>query len=131
MNQTTEINFDGNVAAWIWKNLVPKSGQADTVQGELLRSIEKLRWESQNNGNGNWDDGFEKLLTFLSLTLTDEIRLTSSTLSCVSDDIKRLGDYDCPYVEDDLFDRLTDAAVAYCRLNPKLLPKSIDPTLRR
>jgi hypothetical protein len=35
MNQVTEINFDGNVAAWIWKNFVPKSGQAGTVQGEL------------------------------------------------------------------------------------------------
>jgi hypothetical protein len=34
---------DDDVAAWIWHDLVPKSGQADTVQGELLRAIEKLR----------------------------------------------------------------------------------------
>jgi hypothetical protein len=38
----------------IWKNFVPPSGQAATVQGELLRAIEKLRDEAMRNGNGNW-----------------------------------------------------------------------------
>lgn len=42
----------------IWKKLVPKQGQADTVQGELLREVEKLRHEAWNNGNINWDDNF-------------------------------------------------------------------------
>lgn len=39
----------------IWRNFVPKSGQADSLQGEMLRQIEKLRYEAQNNGNINWE----------------------------------------------------------------------------
>lgn len=42
----------------MWKNLVPKSGQADILQGEMLRQAEKLRKEACQNGNINWDDNF-------------------------------------------------------------------------
>jgi hypothetical protein len=41
----------------IWKTCIPPSGKATTVQGELLRAVEKLRDEAQRNGNANWDDG--------------------------------------------------------------------------
>ncbi len=37
----------------IWKNFVPKSGQADNLQGEMLRQAVKLRNEACNNGNVN------------------------------------------------------------------------------
>lgn len=37
------------------ENYVPKSGQADNLQGELLREAEALRCEAQDNGNINWD----------------------------------------------------------------------------
>lgn len=47
---------------YIWANYVPKSGQAQNLQGELLREIEKLRCEAQDNGNMNWDG---RLLLFL------------------------------------------------------------------
>ena len=43
----------------LWSTYVPKNGQADTVQGELIRAIEKLRDEVQRNGNGNWDRGHQ------------------------------------------------------------------------
>jgi hypothetical protein len=45
----------------IWSQFVPKSGQALTVQGELLRAVEKMRDEAVRNDNGNWDRGFEIL----------------------------------------------------------------------
>ena len=41
----------------LWKT-VPKTGQADTLCAELLREVEKLRCEAQDNGNMNWDDNF-------------------------------------------------------------------------
>ena len=50
----------------IWQQFVPKSEQAETVQGELLRAVEKLRDEAIRNGNGNWDNGFEILLNYLN-----------------------------------------------------------------
>ena len=39
----------------IWQTYVPKSGQAETVQGELLRAVEKLRDEAIRNGKPERD----------------------------------------------------------------------------
>ncbi len=55
----------------IWKRCVPRTGQAKTVEGELLRGVEKLRDESLRNGNCNWDRGFEIILDFLESHLLD------------------------------------------------------------
>lgn len=38
----------------LWQTSVPPRGQAATVQGELLRAVEKLRDEARRNGNLNW-----------------------------------------------------------------------------
>jgi hypothetical protein len=46
----------------LWRTSVPRSGQAATVQGELLQAVEKLRDEAQRNGNINWDGGYETLI---------------------------------------------------------------------
>ena len=65
---------------YIWKKLVPKSGQADNLQGEMVRQLEKLRYEAQNNGNINWCDDFNYFCDFLkehlgnSETIDEDIR---------------------------------------------------------
>ena len=38
----------------LWKELVPATGPADFLQGELLRAVENLRDESCRNGNRNF-----------------------------------------------------------------------------
>lgn len=127
---TDLINLEGDsreVAGWVWRNLVPKSGQADTVQGELLRAVEKLCWEAQNNGNGNWDDRFEMLIEFLASTLTSEARLPDSVRDSVVTDLAVLRDYERPYLEDDLYDRLTEAVVEFCRVNPLPMKRAKNP----
>lgn len=48
----------GKLCREIWKRFVPPAGRADTVQGELLREIERLRHEACGNGNINWDEDF-------------------------------------------------------------------------
>jgi hypothetical protein len=58
-------------ARQIWSEQVPASAQAGTVQGELLRGIEKLRWEAQTNGNINWNDQFADFASWIERTLTD------------------------------------------------------------
>ena len=124
------IDIDGDthaVAGWIWRNLVPKSGQAGTVQGELLRAVEKLSWEAQNNGNANWDEGFERLIRFIGDTLSTETRLPARMLVTIADDLATLSRFEQPYTKDDLYDRLTEAVVAFCRLNPELIPRAADP----
>jgi len=38
----------------LWQTLVPKSGRASTLQGELIRITGKLTDEAYRNGNMNW-----------------------------------------------------------------------------
>ena len=57
---------------YIWKNYVPKRGQATNLQGELLREIEKIRCEAQDNGNINWDDDFSYFCDFISNKLSEQ-----------------------------------------------------------
>ena len=54
------------------KNYVPQAGQADNLQGELLREIEKIRCEAQDNGNINWDDDYSYFCDFISGKLTEQ-----------------------------------------------------------
>jgi hypothetical protein len=51
----TVLHFEE--AKKIWQTYVPKSGQSASVQGELLRAVEKLRDEAIRNGNVNWTRG--------------------------------------------------------------------------
>ena len=46
----------------LWRTSIRCIGQADTVQGELLRAVEKLPDEAQRNGNLNWGGGHEALV---------------------------------------------------------------------
>ena len=55
----------------IWHDHVPESGQSDCIQGELLRQLEGLRYEAQDNGNINWDDNFEFFCDFIGKTLLE------------------------------------------------------------
>ena len=53
----------------LWARLVPTSGQATTVQGELIRCTGKLTDEAYRNGNANWGPGFERMTKFMGRTL--------------------------------------------------------------
>jgi hypothetical protein len=107
----------------------PHIRQCDTVQGELLRAVEKLAWETRNNGN--WDSGFEILSDFLESTLCAESLLSDPLRWSVRHDLDRLRDFKPLYPEEDLFDRLREAVVASCRHHPRLLPRAINPSLHR
>ncbi|WP_200934125.1 hypothetical protein [Massilia sp. Leaf139] len=133
---------DDAVAAWIWRHLVPRSGQSLTVQGELLRAVEKLRHEAQGNGNINWNEHFEKLIDFLHTHLVRRGALPSGMALAVLADLARLRNFlpvealehddqadGLPYVDDDLYDRLTAAVVAFARMHTLVIPRGADPEL--
>jgi hypothetical protein len=144
MDIPSEINLTGSsndVARWIWKTLVPNSGQAPFVQAEILRAIEKLRWEAQNNGNINWDDRFELLADYIEEKLASQQCFDASVKASIRDDLSRLRGFTPvndaedatdlaahgPYVHDDLYDRLTEHLIVYCRSHPQLIPHVADP----
>lgn len=128
-----------DVALWIWENLVPSSGRADTLQGEVIRAIELLAWEAQNNGNLNWDKEFDRLIDFLREVFTSGDSVIAATMSeeakCSAlADLHRLSHFllpteldsrvyieELPYVKEDLYDRLTEHLIGYCRQAPELI----------
>ena len=117
-------------AKQIWKSFVPKSGQAETVQGELLRAVEKLRDEALRNGNGNWDEGFEMLLTYLKIKLTDNRVYSEESIGEIKRFLIRLKDFDNPYLEDDLYDKLGERVVEYFKFYGSQ-PHKKNPVLHR
>lgn len=139
----TSVSLEGSdddIARWIWSNLVPKSGQSSFLQGELLRAIEKLRWEAQSNGNINWDACFQMFIDFLAQHFLSEPGFSKESKSDIAADLGRLTNFlpvdeleddgdegGLPYVDDDLYDRLTSYVVAYCRLHPQLIPMAPSP----
>jgi hypothetical protein len=132
MTKRIDLSGDDNaVASWIWRNLVPKSGQSSTVQGELLRAIEKLRWEAQENGNINWDEGFVILINYLEATLLAEPMFSAADRVQIEADLTRLRNDEQPYVDDDLYDRLTAAVVRLARAKPELIARAQNPSLHR
>lgn len=118
-------------AKFIWKNYVPKSGQADTVQGELLRAIEKLRYEAQDNGNINWDDRFEMFCDYIWSTLSSWGQFNVEILTEIQNDLDRIRDYANPYVKDDLYDRVTDYIMEWYLENKEPISRDKDPNQYR
>lgn len=115
----------------LWQMYVPKSGQADTVQGELIRAIERLRDEAHRNGNMNWDSGHKILADFILDTLTASKIFSKDVKDEIKNDIQRIKEYKKPYMEDDLYDRLTDRVVEWSQEHKEPVPHIINPKLHR
>lgn len=128
---------DHAMASWIWKNLVPCSGESPSLQGELLRAVEKLRWEAIHNGNINWDERYEGLLDFLYDQLVEQSMLPEDMKSGALLDLGRLRhfitpdqleedrslDHLLPCVDEYVYERLVAAVVEFSRLNPVIIQR--------
>lgn len=49
----------------LWNLLVPGSGPANTVQGEVIRVLGRITHELLDNGGGNWDREYQKMAAAL------------------------------------------------------------------
>ena len=63
----------------LWILLVPSSGSAATIQGEVIRITGRVRDEIHRNGGMNWDDNYKKMLDALIAHL--------GSLQALSDDL--------------------------------------------
>ena len=119
----------GKEASALWKKYVPKSGQAGTVQGELIRSVGRLRDEAQRNGNINWGKNHAILARYLRDTLIRSGLFDQTTVEEIRRDIKRVMDIENPEVEDEPWDRLVDHVVEWSFAHPDPIAREHNPKL--
>jgi len=107
----------------IWKKFVPKSGQAEFEQGELLRAIEKLRDEAQRNANANFNEKCHRILIeFLRKKLTDKSLFDEHIIDTIHRDLEKIGKADQPYLDDDVYDRICERVVDWCNIHNEPIP---------
>lgn len=126
----------------LWKTKVPKSGQADTVQGELLRQAEKLRNEARDNGNMNWDGNYTWFCNFIIQTFEsaegfnkDYLDKLVSALTVVKECGEYAAEYNAgkipeddvdpnriAYTEEDLYNFIEDGIAEFVIKNPIDIP---------
>ncbi len=114
--------------AELWEWLIPSSGPAKTVQGEVIRITGRVRDELYRNGGANWNADYRKMLNALpkhfasgealSPKLLAETKELASSISAKGDD------------EDAVTDRLCELAVKWVSANPQPVPLPV-PEYRR
>ena len=74
----------------LWKQLVPVGGEAETLQGEIIRSVGRLEDEYNRNGNVNWEPGGYhcEFVEFLKRHLADPATFAPS----IVEEIKQAAD---------------------------------------
>lgn len=92
----------------LWNMLVPSSGHATTVQGEVIRISGRISDEIERNGGANWDSDYKKMSkAYLKLISTgepltiDEIHEVKSVLSSLNNlegNTYRLAEYAVKWV---------------------------------
>ncbi len=112
-------------AAELFKRYVPRSGQAETEQGELIRAVEKLADEARRHGNAHWSEDFERLAEFVRDRLTASSLFDRAVKDEIEADVDRILAYEDPVVDDALYGRLLDHVVEWARAHPKPIP--LDP----
>ena len=97
-----------------WDSLVPSSGSATTVQGEVVRIAGRVNDELLRNAMGNWDKEYRKMLTAMSGYLQQGNALSESELAEVADIQKHILEDDGTGTQ-----RLCELATAWVVQNPQ------------
>ena len=117
----------------LWNELVSRSEQATTVQGELIRCTGKLTDEAYRSGNTNWGPGFEHMTRFVGRTLDDPQTFTDDQRSAIRNAVALIiKDSANPDVSGHGSPHylLTEMAVRWCLAHPDPIPHASDPDLR-
>lgn len=140
-----------NECKYIWQQYVPKNGQANNLQGELLREIEKIRCEAQDNGNINWDDDYSYFCDFISKTLVKQpifTKVEKEEIFLIMSFIKNCGIYaqkfnsgeiskedvdmeKMAYINDNLYNIICDRIGQLQKENPNPMPYEKNNNIKR
>ncbi|TXT23915.1 MAG: hypothetical protein FD134_1884 [Gallionellaceae bacterium] len=126
----------GDGVSDLWNKLVPKQGEAETVQGELVRAMGRIENDYYRNGFGNWLQCYG-LSQFLADHLADENTFKPFAVSVIRADIRALhsrglrciyeGDLERTFLEsvnymEEIFLRINAAIAVWCKRHRELIP---------
>lgn len=97
----------------LWNLLVPGSGHANTIQGEVIRISGKLTHEILDNGAGNWDRAFREI----AQALFTYIQMGNALPETETEEVKQIIRSIKNAWEEELY-RLTELSVKWVLLNP-------------
>lgn len=103
----------------LWSLLIPSSGAAKTVQGEVIRIPGRVRDELDRNGGANWDRDYRKMLQALPQYLSLGITLSEQELAETKELIAQVHGKD--FDDEPRLDRLCQLALAWIKQNPEPL----------
>ncbi|EUC80039.1 ankyrin repeat domain-containing protein [Streptococcus sp. SR1] len=103
----------------LWSFLIPSSGAAKTVQGEVIRIPGRVRGELDRNGGVNWDRDYRKMLQALPQYLSLGIPLSDQKLEETKELIAQVHGKD--FDDEPRLDRLCQLAIAWIKQNPEPL----------
>ena len=103
----------------LWSFLIPSSGAAKTVQGEVIRIPGRVRDELDRNGGANWDRDYRKMLQALPQYLSLGISLSDQELEETKELIAQVHGKD--FDDEPRLDRLCQLAIAWIKQNPEPL----------
>lgn len=121
----------------LWEKLVPKEGEAETIQGEMVRAIGRMQGDYYRNGFGNWYSYYYDLSRFLAAHLADEATFKPFTVNVIQSDIRALhscglrcmysGDLERTFLDsindmEEVFLRIDAAIAVWCERHPELIP---------
>ena len=108
----------------LWSFLIPSSGAAKTVQGEVIRIPGRVRYELDRNGGVNWDRDYRKMLQALPQYLSLGSSLSEQELAETKELIAQVHGKD--FDDEPRLDRLCQLAIAWIKQNPE--PLSLEKT---
>lgn len=106
----------------LWRELVPRSGEAETVQGELVRSLGRLADEALRNGNMNWDRRFVRMCRFAAKTLEEPGVLSSEEVGEAQAAVNEVLDHES--IRKGPHETLARLAVKWCERRKDLVARS-------
>ena len=98
-----------------WNSLVPKRGEAETIQGEIIRIVGKVGREILDNGGVNWNKDFSKMLQELLKYFSNGISLSEGDIDTVTNAKKQLSG---GAFNEEAIEKLEEMAVKWVLANP-------------
>jgi len=108
----------------LWNALVPPSGRAETLQGELIRIAGKLTDQAYRNGNMNWDDDHEAMWRFVGRSLDDPGTFSDEQREAIRNAIGEIiRDHDAPDLSGNgsCYYLISERVVDWCIAHPRAI----------